>query len=205
VLILILRHDKLSMGRFITQFFAQKKDSGFALPAALLLVFLCTTLLATVLSRSKTADLEKYLRLNKIDASNLSRAGLESAVTQIRTYSAGPSQFPTNTWVTLTTNDNGTNDTRICGIASQFSSSAVVRMSPNRYLYKNYAMRHFAINEVDGATGDPAFPSQWRIVSCVISLSKPYFAKTRSALVRFAIQDNGASLTSGTIIDVRDY
>jgi hypothetical protein len=39
----------------------------------------------------------------------------------------------------------------------------------------------------------------------VISTSKPYFAKTRSALIRFAIQDNGIALANGTVIDMRDY
>ena len=66
-------------------------------------------------------------------------------------------------------------------------------------------MRYFAINEIDGATGHAAFPTQWRIVSCVISTSKPYFAKTRSALIRFAIQDNGIAVANGTVIDMRDY
>jgi hypothetical protein len=58
---------------------------------------------------------------------------------------------------------------------------------------------------VDGTDGNVAFPTQWRIVSCVISTSKPYFAKSRSALLRFAIQDNGASISDGTVIDLRDY
>jgi hypothetical protein len=66
-------------------------------------------------------------------------------------------------------------------------------------------MRYYAITEVDNAAGSTAFPNQWRIISCVISTSKPYFAKSRSALIRYAIQDNGTSIDNGTVIDIRDY
>ena len=196
-----------AMRDFIVTFFTQKKDTGFALTAALFLTFLCTTVLVTMLSRSQTADLEKYLKLNKLEASNLSRLGLESAISQIRKFPSNPAQFPANTWNTTPSPNNATYDTNVCGIASQFSSNAVVRISLDRYLYKNYALRYFAINEIDGATGHAAFPTQWRIVSCVISTSKPYFAKTRSALIRFAIQDNGTAVENGNgrVIDMRDY
>ena len=203
--IAILPHDKLNMQDLVTQFFTQKKASGFAMPAALFLTFLCTTVIVGLLNRSSTADLEKYLRLNKLEASNLSRQGLESVITQIRRFPSNPAQFPANTWNTTPTPNDATYDTKVCGVASQFSSNAVVRISLNRYLYKNYALRYFAVNEVDGADGNVAFPTEWRIVSCVISTSKPYFAKSRSALLRFAIQDNGASISDGTVIDIRDY
>jgi len=191
-----------AMRDFIVTFFTQKKDTGFALPAALFLTFLCTTVLVSMLNRSQTADLEKYLRLQKLDASNLSRLGLESNIAKIRKVTAGPTSFPS--WTALTANAQETYDAKVCGIASQFSSSAISRMSP-RYVYKNYGMRYYAITEVDNTPGSTAFPNQWRIISCVISTSKPYFAKSRSALIRYAIQDNGASIDNGTVIDIRDY
>ena len=89
-----------AMRDFIVTFFTQKKDTGFALTAALFLTFLCTTVLVTMLNRSQTADLEKYLKLNKLEASNLSRLGLESAISQIRKFPSNPAQFPANTWNT---------------------------------------------------------------------------------------------------------
>lgn len=191
-----------TMQNLISKLLIQKKDAGFALPAALFLTFLCTTVLVAMLNRSSTADQEKYLRLQKLDASNLSRMGLESNIAKIRKVTAGPTSFPT--WTALTANAEETYDAKVCGIASQFSSSAISRMSP-RYVYKNYAMRYYAITEVDNAAGSTAFPNQWRIISCVISTSKPYFAKSRSALIRYAIQDNGTSIDNGTVIDIRDY
>ena len=126
-----------AMRDFIVTFFTQKKDTGFALTAALFLTFLCTTVLVTMLSRSQTADLEKYLKLNKLEASNLSRLGLESAISQIRKFPSNPAQFPANTWNTTPSPNNATYDTNVCGIASQFSSNAVVRISLDRYLSKN--------------------------------------------------------------------
>lgn len=190
------------MKHFVASLSKQTKSSGFALPAALFLTFLCTTVLAVMLSRSATADQDKYLRLNKLEGSNLSRLGLESTVVQIRKITSGPTDFPR--WTTLTADTQETYDANVCGIASQFTSSAINRMSP-RYVYKNYAIRYYAVTEIDNAVGNVAFPNQWRIVSCLISTSKPYFAKTRSALLRFAIQDNGASIADGTVIDMRDY
>lgn len=195
------------MRALMLQCVAPTKPAGFALPAALFLTFLSTTVLVGLLNRTTLAERQKYLALSQVEADHLARMGLEAAFSQVRNFTAGPSGFPA-TWTALPTplssaTADERNDVNKCSIASQFASSAVVKMSP-RDTYGPFFLRYYAVNEVDGTAGLVSFGRQWRLVACAGGTTQAVVA-TRSTLLRFGIIDNGTTIARGTAMDLRAY
>lgn len=171
------------------------------LPAALFLVVLTSTVMIGVLHRAYQGDQQKSLILFKVEANHQARMGLESIVSRVRNFTAGPTAF--GAWTALTSDTTEQGDARRCGISSQFASSAIVRMSP-RFTIGDNRLRYYAVTEPNGAAGLIAFSNQWRIVSCVLSESLG-FTTSRSTLLRYGIQNDGVVATRGTPIDMRGY
>lgn len=176
-------------------------EAGFMLPVALLLVFLITTVTMSVLDHSNLGDQQRSLGLFKAEAGHQARMGLESTISRIRNFTAGPTTFPN--WTPLTIDATEQSDANKCGISSQFASNSIVRMS-QRLTYNNHHLRYYAVIERDATIGLSQFSNQWRIVSCVLS-SSPGFTETRSTLLRYGIQNGSAVTARGTPIDLRSY
>lgn len=171
------------------------------LPAALFLVVLTSTVMIGVLNRAYQGDQQKSLGLFKVEADYQARMGLESIVSRVRNFTAGPTAFAA--WTTLSLDATEQSDARRCSISSQFALDSIVRMSP-RFTSGDHHLRYYAITELDGAAGLTEFATQWRIVSCVLSESLG-FTTSRSTLLRYGIQNNGVVTTRGSPIDMRGY